>query len=273
MNSPRVKPTPEDVGKFYDAKGGALAKLMGGNIHYGYFHGPDDDTPFPQAAERLTDHMIEKIEAKPGQRVLDLGCGRGKPAIRLADAVDVEIVGVSISQGDVDEANELARSSGLADRVAFQRANAMDLPFAAESFDAVWALESIFHMPDRLQVLRNVATVLKPGGRLVLTDVFGDTPDTTEGRAALDRIFDSWSITSLADFADYPRLLAEAGLEFREIIDVSDRTKYSLGKFLELLQGQAPVGTVSTPMDTWNKTFGGLVQMGYLLLVAERAAD
>lgn len=273
MSTPRVKPTPEDVGKFYDEKGGALAKLMGGNIHYGYFNGPDDDTPFPQAAERLTDHMIEKLEGKPGQRVLDLGCGRGGPAVRLAQAVDVEILGVSISQGDVDDANELARSHGLADRVSFQQANAMDLPFEAESFDAVWALESIFHMPDRLQVLRNVTTVLKPGGRLVLTDVFGGTPETEEGRAALDRIFNVWSINSLADIDDYPRLVAEAGLTLREIIDVSDRTKYSLGKFLELMSGQAPVGTVRTPMDSWNKTFNGLVQMGYLLLVAERGAE
>jgi cyclopropane fatty-acyl-phospholipid synthase-like methyltransferase len=267
---PRVKPNQESVAKFYDEKGGALAKLMGGNIHYGYFDGPDDDTPFPQAAERLTDHMISKLNGQPGQRVLDLGCGRGAPAIRLAGAVDVEIVGVSISQGDVDEANERARAHGLADRVSFQQADAMALPFAAESFDAVWALESIFHMPDRLTVLRNVANVLKPGGRLVLSDVFGDVPTSDEGRAALDKILATWSITSLADIDDYPRLITEAGLEFREIDDVSERTKYSLAKFVELMRGNTSADTVSNPMDSWNKSFGGLVQMGYLLLVAER---
>ena len=53
----------------------------------------------------------------------------------------------------------------------FQLVNAMDMPFADETFDAVWALESLFHMPDRLQVLGEIARVLRPGGRLVLTDV------------------------------------------------------------------------------------------------------
>ncbi|MFD0395292.1 class I SAM-dependent methyltransferase [Streptomyces nogalater] len=44
-------------------------------------------------------------------------------------------------------------------------------PFPADSFDAVWFFESIFHLPDRLTALRRAAEVLRPGGRLALTDV------------------------------------------------------------------------------------------------------
>ncbi|MEU8266523.1 methyltransferase domain-containing protein [Sphaerisporangium sp. NPDC049002] len=269
---------PEEVGRFFDEKGDVLGELLGGNIHFGYWLGPDDTSTFAEAGERLTDHMIEILAPKPGERVLDLGCGRGRPAIRLAQAADVRIVGISVSKRDVEVSNALAQAEGVADRVAFQHGDAMDLPFEPGSFDAVWALESLLHMPDRLHVLKNIAAVLKPGGRLVLCDVSGATPATEEGREALAAILRDWAVESLIGADDYAALVADAGLTLTEIIDVSERTRYSPGKVVELFQKMVeaqgiPVDSVELPMDLWEKSFAAFEHMGYLLLAAERPAD
>ncbi|MEV7966646.1 hypothetical protein AB0O34_11775 [Sphaerisporangium sp. NPDC088356] len=63
---------PEEVGRFFDEKGDVLGELLGGNIHFGYWLGPDDTSTFAEAGERLTDHMIEILAPKPGERVLGL---------------------------------------------------------------------------------------------------------------------------------------------------------------------------------------------------------
>ncbi|MGB6161784.1 MAG: class I SAM-dependent methyltransferase [Pseudonocardiaceae bacterium] len=62
----------------------------------------------------------------------------------------------------------------------------MELPFPAQSFDAAIALESIPHMPDRGQVLAQIYRVLRPGGRLVLTDFFERAPIPTAKQPSLD---------------------------------------------------------------------------------------
>jgi ubiquinone/menaquinone biosynthesis C-methylase UbiE len=275
MSPQRVTMTAEEVGRFFDEKGDALGDLLGGNIHFGYWLGPDDTSTFAEAGERLTDHMIEILAPRPGERILDLGSGRGRPAIRLARAANVRIVGVSISKRDVEVSNRLARSEGLADRVTFQHADAMDLPFEPGSFDAVWALESLLHMPDRLHVLRNIATVLKPGGRLVLCDLSGVTPATEEARDALDAVLRDWAVESVIGGDDYAKLVAEAGLDLKRLIDVSERTRYSSTRVVEMFEEAMkaqgiPVESVDLPMDLMEKSFAALEHMGYLILTAER---
>ncbi|HVK21229.1 MAG TPA: methyltransferase domain-containing protein [Actinokineospora sp.] len=270
--------TSADVGRFFDEKGDMLAALMGGNIHFAFWTGEDDDSTFAEATDRLTDHMIELLAAQPGERVLDLGCGRGRPAVRLALAVpDVRIVGISVSAKDIAAATELAAAAGVADRVRFEHADAMTLSFAADSFDAVWAVESLLHMPDRLTVLRGIAEVLRPGGRLALCDISVAEPDTEAGRAALAETLKGWMVHSLTDLDGYRALIADAGLTVTGAFDVSHRTRYSKAKVTELLAETAAASGLSfaeidLPPEVWDQAFAVFEQMGYLAVTAERPA-
>jgi cyclopropane fatty-acyl-phospholipid synthase-like methyltransferase len=221
--SPTPTPVPEEVGKLYDRYTALGAASLGQDLHFGYWDPEDADVPFDEATGLLTDLMAGRLRLRPGDRVLDLGCGVGTPGVRIATAHDVSLTGISVSGEQVTRANNLAAAHGVADRVRFEQHDAMRLGFADASFDAVIALESIIHMPDRGRVLAQVARVLKPGGRMVLTDFHERSPIPQPGRAAVDRYLRDFMMTTV-DPAEYPRIARDAGLWLSEITDISDHT-------------------------------------------------
>jgi cyclopropane fatty-acyl-phospholipid synthase-like methyltransferase len=129
-------PTPDEVGAYYDLMGPFYATLWGDNIHVGYWTGPDDTSSNIEAQDRLTDLLIEKVGLTAGQILLDVGCGVGRPAIRLSQRTGSSVIGITVSADQVVRATRLAAQNGVADRVRFQRADATLLPFDDASFDA-----------------------------------------------------------------------------------------------------------------------------------------
>ncbi len=217
--------TPEDIGRYYDQMGQFYSIYLGQNLHAGYWTTADDNTPLPEAQNRLTDMMIERLHIGAGQRVLDVGCGVGGPAIRLARATNCTVIGINVSQSQLQQATQLAEAEGFADKVQFRYADAMQMPFEDASFNGVWAFESIFHMPDRLHVLCEIMRVLRPGGCLVLTEPVEATVMSDQEKAAL---FPTFGIVSLVKIEQYPGLLKAAGFENIEVIDISKETSKTI---------------------------------------------
>ncbi|GIJ76179.1 Methyltransferase domain-containing protein [Micromonospora phaseoli] len=236
MNVDFKGPTPESVGAFYDQVNAIIAKVQGGSMHHGYWTGPDDDSDFETASARLTDLMIERVGARPGERVLDVGCGLGWPGVRLAKTSGAELVGVSVSEQDVRLANERARAEAVSDRVGFERADMLALPFPDDSFDHAMAFESIVHVHDRVRALREIARVVRPGGRVVLTDF--TVKEGPDGRSdqTLVKVYDSWRVAAVPIGAeDYKTIASQAGLVLDEVTDITDHVKYtSMWTYLEL---------------------------------------
>lgn len=223
MTSPSaVPPTPEQVTDYYGALGPLLRMAWGDNFHFGYWEGPSDTSSVEEATDRFTDLLIERLKVGPGDRVLDVGCGVGRPALRVATSTGAGVTGITISHEQVEQARELASTEGMADRVGFEYADGMDMPFAADSFDAVLAFESIVHM-DRPVALREMTRVLRPGGRLVLTDTF-----PTGGAGP-----DAGDVASMGRMEDYPALVAGAGLLLDEVTDVTEHTRFTFARMLD----------------------------------------
>ncbi|GAA0223840.1 27-O-demethylrifamycin SV methyltransferase [Cryptosporangium japonicum] len=208
--------TPGQVSDFYDVYNSLLRKYWDDNFHFGYWLDADDGSSVSVATDRFTDIMISKLPVGPGARILDVGCGIGKPAIRLARATGASVLGISINQNQVDEANALAAAEGLADRVSFQVVNALDMPFDDGSFDAALAFESIVHMP-RKAALSEIARVVRPGGHIALTDLIRvDAEESTSPAAFMTQ--------SVVRLEDYRELCRDAGIEIDELLDVSAHT-------------------------------------------------
>jgi O-methyltransferase StaMB len=174
------------------------------------------------------------------------------------------------SEEQIRLANSLAESAGVAERVVFQRANAMELPFSARSFDAAIALESFFHMPDRGQVLAQICRSLRPGGRLVLTDSFERAPIPAAKQPTVNRFFNS--MATMVQAEDYPLMLRHAGLLFEEILDISEQTLRNSyiwwsrwTKSQNLNQGEEMTADRLDVEDLID-----IPELGYLMVVAKR---
>lgn len=245
MTSQSAAPaTAGQMSDYYSAMGALLQMAWGDNFHFGYWDGPSDTATIDEATDRFTDMLTERLRVGPGDRVLDLGCGVGKPALRIASTTGASVVGVTINARHVELATERARAEGRADQVSFQHADAQDLPFEAGSFDAVLAFESIIHM-DRPTVLREVERVLVPGGRLALTDLTpltdeSNTPKSFRSLMGASPGDESPSgqggdpdIATLISAGAWPGLLSDASLTLDELNDVTEHTQ---GTFIRLFE-------------------------------------
>lgn len=132
-------------------------------------HGVDTEADAPW-------HQLIKAELDPprdlgGKRVLEIGCGRGGFAAWLArhPSTPAEVVGCDFSPVAVAKAEGFAAASGLRN-VRFEVADIEAMgQFADGSFDTVFSCETIEHVPNPPLAVRQLARVLKPGGRLFLT--------------------------------------------------------------------------------------------------------
>lgn len=218
-------PVVTEVGNFYDRAGSFLQTLSGDNTHVGYWEDDTDNSSFSAAQDRLTDLLGSKLDIRPGQRLLDVGCGIGRPALRLARLLEVDVTGIAVSEWQIEQAEQSARQQDLAERVNFRYADAMALPFEDDSFDAALALEVLIHISDVGQALSEISRVVRPGGRLVVSDIVIAKEMTAQQRETFTSIMPfNWPVPSVRD---YHGLLQDTGFQIVESVNCTRHIKRS----------------------------------------------
>ena len=115
--------------------------------------------------------FIEWLGLNADKTLLDVACGAGGPALRIAAITNCSVVGVDFHERAVSAARTLTAERRLEHLAKFQHANASaTLPFPDHSFNALVCIDAINHLPDRPRVLADWARLLKRGGRLLFTD-------------------------------------------------------------------------------------------------------
>lgn len=195
---------------------------------------------FHIGGRKATAHAVEKMSLSGAQHVLDVGCGIGGAARYIAGQSDCTVTGIDLTPEYITIAKRLTELTGLDNKITFEVANALSMPFQNKAFDAAITLHVAMNIPERATLYREIARVLKPGATLYLFDVM-----KKNGRQLKFPV--PWAETKNTSHLTTPdemcSLLEGAGFEVREI---GDRTDFALDFFRESMafskDGPPPLG-------------------------------
>jgi cyclopropane fatty-acyl-phospholipid synthase-like methyltransferase len=198
--------TADQIGAVYDSVFWLQTVINGGNRHIGVWE--DDVTSMSEAGDRLTDLLISRLDVGPGTRVLDVGSGTGRPLVRLAKQKPITGLGITVASVELDAACQQIEEAGLTDRLTVEKVELAALEAESESFDRIWAVESILHLDDLAGAVAKLYDLLRPGGKLVISDYVEVVELTPEQRALLSA---SVLVGSFMPPGGYVELVEKAG--------------------------------------------------------------
>ncbi|KAK9913058.1 hypothetical protein M0R45_036884 [Rubus argutus] len=116
-----------------------------------------------ESIKRHEHFLALQLGLKPGQKVLDVGCGIGGPLREIARFSSTSITGLNNNEYQITRGKELNRIVGVDKTCDFVKADFMKIPFPENTFDAVYAIEATCHAPDAYGCYKEIYRVLKPG--------------------------------------------------------------------------------------------------------------
>src|ERR671919_1787601 len=131
---------------------------------------------------RWRSFLVSRIEAGPGDTVLDVATGTAAVAIDLTRRFGCRVVGVDQSAEMLASARRRVQAAGLEDAIELREARAEELPFAEAAFDALTVTYLLRYVDDPAAAMRELARVVRPGGRIAMLDF--SVPGSAPARAA-----------------------------------------------------------------------------------------
>ena len=214
-----------------------------------------------------TDALALHARINESTHVLDLCCGLGGPARYLAYHYGCRVTGVDMNTDRLAGAVRLTERTKLQDRVLFHHANALQTGLADETFDVIVSQEAFCHIPNKKTLITECVRLLKPGGRIVYTDILARSSMTNEIRSRLET---EMVFSELSTLEQYCHLLEEKGCQVIEVEDLSDNWAQILIERLAMyrsLKEQTVSSFDLAHFQEWDRTYSffvGLYRSGEL---------
>ncbi|NQV85444.1 MAG: class I SAM-dependent methyltransferase [Rhodospirillales bacterium] len=205
---------------------------------------PEDLLPLEHLHGRGADatrELLEILSPGPDTHLLDIGSGVGGPARMAAHLYGAHVTGIDLTQEFCDVAQMLCQRVGLSDLVTIRQGNALDLPFANESFDGAYSQNVSMNIEDKEAFYAEAFRVVRPGGLFVAAEY-------AEGPGGAPVFPVPWALvpehSHLLKPDDIPRTLEAVGFEIVDCTDQSDSMieSYQRGREKIAAEGKPVLG-------------------------------
>lgn len=241
-----------------------LEKVMG--LHYGIW---DDNTKNIEDAILNTNRMLADMGSiHPADRVLDAGCGIGGSSFFLAKKFGCDTVGISLSKKQIASAKKLAASNGLADKCLFFNKDYTNTGFEANSFDVIWAIESLGSAPDKSLFFKEMNRILKPGGRILVADTFKPESYDISNEKIMQVMLNGWAISDIHSIEEMKTLAGNQGFETSDLKNVSKEIKRSV----DMMYRAAWLGMIGTKVYNFFRKASYFSRIHYTTGLAQKKA-
>ena len=207
------------------------SRVWGGNLHLGLFETPEE--PLLAAQLRANRHMAAAADLRPGQVVIEAACGVGGTARFLAKEQGVRVRATNIAEMQLTEARELAEKAGLSHLLEFRFADYHNLPFVDASCDVWWCQEALLYSVDKRRVFDEAMRVVRPGGRLIMSDLLLDESVTG---AAREQFTTKLKAPNMWSIERWDRQIGELPLALIERQDWAAHTRLTFERVLANLE-------------------------------------
>lgn len=196
-------------------------------LHYGIWN--DQTKNFKEALTNTNKVIADLAKIAQNDRVLDAGCGVGGTAFFLNKNYNAVVTGISLSEKQLSTANASAQKLKINQEVSFQAMDYHNTSFEDESFDIVWACESMCHSHDKELFLKECFRLLKKGGRLVIADYF-KTPNQKDPKNYIQQWIKTWSVPDIMEEKNIQELSKKTGFKNIQFNDFTLAVKKSVNK-------------------------------------------
>ena len=213
--------TPEMVNHYYNIATDFYEYGWGKSFHFAHER---EDESHDRAIERHEERLAGVLDLKPGQKVLDAGCGVGGPARTIAKFSKAHVTGVTINDYQIQRGKVHTEKAGLTDLVDLQQGDFTKLQFEEGTFDAAYAIEATCHAQDLRDVYGEIFRTLKSGGTFA-TYEWITTPEydanNEEHKAILHEIEIGNGLPPVRDLKEVLAAAKDVGFEFVSEVDLA----------------------------------------------------
>ena len=197
-----------------------LAKL---NASRGHLNDLAPEELFPHDQDHYgglaaNDALAERAGIGKGTRVVDFCSGLGGPSRYFARRYGADVIGIELTPARVKGAQHLTRLVGLQNSVRVVEGNVMQVPLPDTSADVVISQEALLHVPDKERALAEAYRILKPGGRIALTDWIAHRPLSDADR---ELMWQGMAVADLYGLQTYADLIRRAGFSVNSVEDLT----------------------------------------------------